>query len=270
MDTPLSTAANLSLYQPNRIPWIERDAKPSSPNEWFAWRYPEEVEIYGSPFMELTQHLPQSIDQIIPVTINIDFFAGILGGRKDLGHHVIYYEPEMQFYFLDVADKFYKPTTPEKLQNQYRALMVKCAESMPANVHVLNLFHEFRSDKTAKAITQRAKSVLAAGGSFFSPDSPHQRMKGPELIERVARVFVDQLLTSEPGQILKLHDAYTSFLALLKEKSLPNIKRSDFKAVVGPLIRDQFDVALRNDLDSGDNKGVRGWKNVRLVQAVPG
>jgi hypothetical protein len=48
---------------------------------------------------------------------------------------------------------------------------------------------------------------------------------------------------------------------------LPDIKRIDFKAIVGPLIMEEFDVALRNDLDCA---GVRGWKNVRLVQAVPG
>ena len=86
----------------------------------------------------------------------------------------------------------------------------------------------------------------------------------------MARVFVDQLLTSEPGQILKLHEAYTTFLALLKERDLPNIKRSDFKAVAGPLIREQFDVALRNDLPGTDGGGVRGWKNVKLVRTVPG
>ncbi len=270
MDTPISTAANLKIYAQDKVPWRDQNAEPRTPNEWFAQRYPDEVAIYGSPFIELNQNLGQLTHQILPVSINTDFFAGILGGRKDLGHHVVYYEVEMQFYFLDLADKFYKPTTPEKLQNQYRALMMKCAESMPAEIHKLNLFHEFRSDKVAKAVTQRAKSILAAGESFFAPDSPHHRIKGPELIERVARVFVDQLLTSEPGQILRLHEAYTSFLGLLKERNLPVIKRSDFKAVVGPLIREQFDVALRNDLAADDKQGVRGWKNVKLVQTVPG
>jgi hypothetical protein len=57
------------------------------------------------------------------------------------------------------------------------------------------------------------------------------------------------------------------FRELLKQRDLPNIKPSDFKSVVGPLIREQFDLALRNDLDGA---GVRGWKNVRLVQAGPG
>jgi hypothetical protein len=170
----------------------------------------------------------------------------------------------MQFFFKD-WDNIYKPTCPEKLANLYRALIMKCAQEMPAQVHKLNLFHEFRSDKVSRAVVQRAKSVLAADSSFFSPTSPHTRIRGVELLERVARVFVDDLLTKEPGTILKLQDAFTIFRGLLKQRSLPDIKRSEFKAVVGPLIREEFDVALRNDL--GEDTNLRGWKNVRLLQA---
>jgi hypothetical protein len=133
----------------------------------------------------------------------------------------------------------------------------------------LILFHKFRSDKNARLVIQRAKSILAADSSFFSATSHHTRIKGIELHERVARRFVDELLTGEPGQILRLHEAYTTFLGLLKERSLPSINRAEFKNVVGPLIREQFDVALRNDLPALDGSGVRGWKGVRLVQAVP-
>ena len=77
---------------------------------------------------------------------------------------------------------------------------------------------------------------------------------------------MDEMLSCEPGQILRLADAYAVFRGLLKQRDLPDIKRSDFKAVVGPLIRAQFNVALRNDLDGA---GVRGWKNVRLIQSMP-
>jgi len=48
---------------------------------------------------------------------------------------------------------------------------------------------------------------------------------------------------------------------------LPDSKRADFKAVVGPLIREQFDVALRNDLPCDGLTGVRGWKWVNLILA---
>jgi hypothetical protein len=139
---------------------------------------------------------------------------------------------------------------------------MQCAQAMPTNVLTLNLVHEFRSDKVTKAVVLKAKSVLAADESFFSACSPHQRICGTEPFERVARVFVENLLTKESGQNLRLPDAYAIFRGLLRERDLPDIKRSEFKAVVGPLMREKFDCGLRNDLDGA---GVRGWKGVRLL-----
>jgi hypothetical protein len=265
----LTRPQNLKLYEPDLSHYDQQPAQPAkTPNEWFGQKYPEQAEMYGSPFLELIEPLDQFSVQVLPILINIDFFAGVLGGRRDLGHHTIYYEPEMQFYFLD-SDGLYKPTTPEKLANQYRALMIKCAEQMPPQVHTLNLFHEFRSDKTAKAVVNRAKSILAADHTFFSATSPHQRIRGIELHERLARKFVDELLSAESGHILMLHDAYTAFCNLLKQRELEPLKRSVFKAMVVPLIRDEFNIALRNDLVVDGRQGVRGWKNVKLSQTVP-
>jgi hypothetical protein len=82
----------------------------------------------------------------------------------------------------------------------------------------LNLFNEFRSDKVAKQVTNRAKSVLAADSSFFSATSNNQRIRGIELHERIARRFVDALLTCEPGNVLLLADAYAVFCKLVKQK----------------------------------------------------
>ena len=93
--------------------------------------------------------------------------------------------------------------------------------------------------------------------------------KGIELHERVARRFVDELLTGEPGQILRLTDAYAVFRALLKQRDLPDIKSSKFKAVVGPLIREHFNLGLRNDLISQESQVQQcGWKGVRLAESV--
>jgi hypothetical protein len=140
---------------------------------------------------------------------------------------------------------------------------------MPANVDKLNLFHEFRSDKTARAVVNRAKSILAASSDFFNATSPHQRIRGIELHERLARKFVDELLSADPGNILMLQDAYLAFSSLLKQRELEPLKRSDFKAMVVPYIKDEFNVALRNDLVVDGRQGVRGWKNVALNQTVP-
>ena len=99
--------ANLRLAEPNLSFGAEEIA---TPNAWFVSRFPEQYERFGSPFLEI--HGPQ----IICASINIDFFAAILGGRKDLSHQVIYYEPEMAWYFKD-SDAIFKQTTVERLGN---------------------------------------------------------------------------------------------------------------------------------------------------------
>ena len=261
----LTRPEQLKLYEPTKFSQFDKQLQePRTPNEWFVQRYPFAYEKHGSPFLEVVEPLDQFLVQVLPISINLDFFAAVLGGRRDFGHHVIYYESELAWYFRD-SDGIYKTTTAEKLANLYRALMMKAVQDMPQSVHKLNLFHEWRSDKTAKAVVQRAKSILAADSSFFSPTSPHQRIKGQELQERVARRFVESLLTAEPGKVLLLADAYSVFLRLAKQQNLEPVKRSDFKAMVVPIVQEQFGVRLRNDLRIDERSGVRGWKNVKMV-----
>ena len=87
--------------------------------------------------------------------------------------------------------------------------------------------------------------------------------------ERLARKFVDELLTADSGKVLMLADAYLAFCRLLKERELAPVNRSDFKTMVVPIVKQEFDVALRNDLVVDGKQGIRGWKNVRLNQALP-
>jgi len=88
------------------------------------------------------------------------------------------------------------------------------------------------------------------------------------MYERVARRFVDEMLTSEPGQVLKLADAFEVFRSFLRKRALADMKRSEFKAVVGPMITSNFNDGPRNDLAEDGKSGVRGWKNVRLLQSA--
>jgi hypothetical protein len=263
----IHNAPRLELYGKDRATqgFYQEKNLPKTPNEWFGQRYPDQIEKFGSPFLELTEGIETFQNQIFAVSINHDFFAGVLGGRGDLGHHVVYFEPEMMFYFLDVADGLYKPTTYEKLANLYRALLMKCAQEMPANVHKLNLFHEFRSDKTARSVVNRAKSILASDQTFFGLDSKHERIKGQELHERICRRLVQEMFEPAEGQILLFNDVYAAFREMAKQRELEPIRRSQFRALIMPLVRESFDVGLRNDLCLNENQSV-GWKNVRLIE----
>jgi hypothetical protein len=68
---------------------------------------------------------------------------------------------------------------------------------------------------------------------------------------------------------LLLADAYTSFLNLVRRNNLESVKRSDFKAMIVPFVQEKFAVCLRNDLKIDERSGVRGWKNVCMIQTVP-
>jgi hypothetical protein len=50
---------------------------------------------------------------------------------------------------------------------------------------------------------------------------------------------------------------------------LEPVKRAEFKAMVVPMIKQQFNVSLRNDLVVDGRQGVRGWKGVAINQTGP-
>lgn len=92
---------------------------------------------------------------------------------------------------------------------------------------------------------------------MFQGGSEQKRTKGIELDERIARKFVKELLSVEPGNVLLLADAHTVFLQMVHQQGLEPIKRSDFKAMVGPLVQEKFGICLRNDLKIDERQGMR-------------
>ena len=67
------------------------------------------------------------------------------------------------------------------------------------------------------------------------------------------------------GQILLFNDVYAAFREMAKQRELEPIRRSQFRGLIMPLVRESFDVGLRNDLFVNENHSV-GWKNVRLIE----
>jgi hypothetical protein len=264
--------ARLQLKKWEPDPWLfgdrATDRKPTTPSEWFSKMFPEQARIYGCPFIELAEDIADGLKKINPLSANLDYLASILGGDERMGHKVIYLEGEMQWYYLDQPSNIFKPTTPDKLGNLLRALLIRCAEELPDSVHKLNLFLEFRSDKIIRAVIHRAKSILAADHTFFAVESKHARLKGVEVHERLARVFVEQVLERQPGEVLTLTSAYLYFCEYLRGRGMVPVKRSVFKGMFAPLIRDAFNLGLRNDvIDQATNHQTAGWRGLR-VQAV--
>lgn len=98
----------------------------------------------------------------IPLSPNLDYMASALGGDKRLGHSVVYWPAECQFYYLDLVDNIYHPTSDQKMGNLMRALFARCATEVIKDVNIYHVFTTFRSDAIIKSIVERAKSILRA------------------------------------------------------------------------------------------------------------
>jgi len=166
--------------------------------------------------------------------------------------------------------QLYKPTSPEKLQNLYRGFLIRCALSLNDETNIFNLLREFRSDRVARQVTNRAKSILAADHTFFSATSKYQRIRGIELHERLARSFVEQVLERVPGETLLLTDAYSHFCEYLRRRDMPAVNRQVFKALIPPAIQEQYELGIRNDLRDLKGGGWHcGWKGIRVLDLEP-
>lgn len=268
-DQVIGSRLQLNQYKPDPLLFGEPafNTEPTTPSAWWSKKFPQQAEIHGCPFLELIEPLGDGINKITPISPNIDFLAATLSGDSKLNHKVVYIESEMAFYYYDPRDCTYRATSEDKLGNLMRGYLARCAEEMPGNVHKLNLFHTFRSDKTIRSIIHRAKSILAADDSYFSVESKHQRQQGPELYERVALAFVQQILERVPGETLLLTDAYLHFCEYLRRRDMAPVNRKTFKDLVPPVIQQQFDLGIRNDLHGEASGGMhRGWSGIGILE----
>lgn len=269
IDLPVTASHTLELdtscLEPHFDHW---PLTPDSASDWWCLMFPDQVRVFGCPFLEERKSDGLGLVSKSPLSANLDCLAACLGGDERLGHRVIFYEPEQQFYFYDPRDQMFHATTAPKLMNLLRALLCRCAQSVKGDVAKFQLFHAFRADQVTKAVLNRCKSILASSPDFFSVQSPHQRVQGPEIHQRIAQVFVEQI-ERDPGQILTLKCAFELFSKFLKQKNMPVLTRPEVKVMLAELIREQYGLGLRNDLISQESQVQQcGWKGLRLGEAV--
>jgi len=80
-------------------------------------------------------------------------------------------------------------------------------------------------------------------------------------------VFVEKMLEPRPKEVMLIALAYESFARLIKQKEMLPIKRSQFKELMKPLVRERFNTSLRNDLVV-DGRYMQGWKDLALNSKV--
>jgi len=258
--------ASLQLKSFTPLPWPlnkSLEQKPATPAEWFSHRFPDAAKYYGCPFLEVKWKDLDGLQYLKAVAMNEEFFAAILSTEGQFHHKTIYFEPEMQFYCLD-KDQVYKVTTEEKLKIVLSLYLVKCAEEMPLTVDKFNLFVLFRQEQQLKAIVRKARSILAAGHSFFTIDSPYKRLEGPEVPGRIARIFTQTALMPKSQERLTLSQTYAAFRDFCERSGLMVVERRAFKGLISAVIRDEYGIGLRHDIVDEGGKYRRGWSGLTL------
>ncbi len=240
------------------------EAPANSPSEWFSKKFPAQAEQYGPPMLESVETLLDQSTQVSAVALNDDFFAAVLGGDDRLGHHVIYYVPEQQFYYLDSRFGRYEPTSEAKLVLLLSQYLIQCAADMGQDVEIQRLFVELRKEDNLKKVVRRAKALLAAEESFFGDGSENKRLKGIENHGILAKRFVRECLRPVPESHLTLTDCYNDFNQFCHDKGLEPINRHVFKSLMSELIREEFDLGLRHDVLGINNRQKHGWRGLVL------
>ena len=261
-----ATFNHLELNISNTDQFGQPLTKIKTASQWFCNLFPSSAKTHGAPFLENRISSVDGFTSSSPLSVNESFMASALGGDRRLGHSVIYWSAECQFYYFDPVDQLYHATTEAKLGDLMRALFARCALELQKEIGVFQLFTTFRSDPVIKSIVERAKSVLAVSEDFFSATSPRSRVNGIEMHEKLARVFIEKALKAKSNEILLVGLAYESFAKIVREKDMAPIKRSVFKEMMKPLVREKFNICLRNDLVVGERYS-QGWKDLAMVEA---
>ncbi len=206
--------------------------------------------------------------RITAVALSDCLFASTLSDSQ-LGHSVVYFEPEQRWFYLEPRDDLYHPTTEAKLMTLLSALLVRCAEEMPAGVDKVNLFVKFRADETLRAVVKKARSVLAAEATFFSPTSPNRRIEG-EQHGQLARQFIGMAIKPQRGHLLSVNDCYAGFAGFCRNNGVEPVARKAFRQLVADIIKEEFGVGLRADLKDSEGRYLRGWKGLAVEEAGRG
>lgn len=267
-DNPLGQRLMDSSVEATTNPLLPQQTKPATPSQWFGAKFPVAFRNFGTPFLEAVEHgIDFEFRRV--VEMNADFFAAALGGDERLGHRVVFYRPEGCFYFKDHDGTFY-PTDELKLATLLSALLLRCAEEMPATVDRRCLFVDFRKESKLNEVVRKARCILAVDATFFAADSIHRRVEGVETIDRTARNFVgSNINVATPAEQLTVAELIAGFLEYCNANKLQLDAPRQAKRFIVEAVNEHYGVRLRHDLAAGGKKCARGWKGLAFRNRSP-
>jgi hypothetical protein len=258
----------VTLPKVETVPWAFKEmaegipkSEPLRPAEYFSYHFERQALKYGSPILERHFLLRDHEVRIVPLSVNEDFFASILGDTKN--NETVYHEYEQQFYWRDPKSRFYIPVNQAQLKLSLSQWFIKCISAMGRSVDITQIFTTFRQDDVLDRIVERAKAVLRVEDEYFSKDGPNVR--NPVKVPKEGlRLFADQHLTLDEPAVLTVREAYAAYAAFCLGKSLPKLHLNQFKVALAPIIRGKFDKGIRNDLDRYGGERNLGWRGIAL------
>lgn len=244
-----------------------KEPTPQTPGEYFSRKFPSLADTYGPPVLEHVQITAELRSYTVAYALNEDFFAGVVAGDPALGHHVVFYVPEQQWYFFDCRFGYYVPTTEEKLLTVLSQHLIRCAEAMPVlDVDVGMIFLPLRAEQNLKEIIRRARSINAADRTFFEASNGHKRRCGERILDPATepshKLFIREAIIPEPERILTTNDCFDSYTAYCEIQKLEPAGRKPFTGLMTEGIHEQFGLGFRKDLVGADGKCHRGWKGL--------
>jgi len=108
---------------------------------------------------------------------------------------------------------------------------------------------EGKSNGTASPNPRHQRSDIDGVPGQSNHRRPNRQKRQPRLL------YISQgagqtlpLLRPEPNEVMLIAQAYERFAGLAKQREMVPIKRSVFKELMKPLVRERFNAGLRNDL----------------------
>jgi hypothetical protein len=239
------------------------EREPKTPSEWFAYHFKESRK-YGPAILE--RHVPckDGFERVIPLEINENFMASMLGSSKC--NRVIFYRPEQRFYWYNLKEDQYEVVTEEDIKAILSAQIFKAAQEVNSLVDIEALL-KFRRDEVLDLVVRRAKSLLARDKDFFAAGSGNRRCATVDLQEAATRFLTESMEEAEDSYVT-VKETFEAYTGYAKAREYPLIPRTCFTQVLNKTMQSVFNRSLRNDLLRLGADQARGWKGVRFKEVA--
>ena len=259
--------AEFKVYEPpNRILAEYQPARePRTVAEYFCLKNPEHARRYGPPVLEAV-FTESGLKRSQPIHLNEDFFCGVLGSDRRIGHHLVFYLPDQTFYFYDSRFDYYCRTSEEKVMLLLSQILIHAAEAMESRANVSSLVIELRDEMKLKQIVRRSRAMLAVDESFFEGEHGRKRKVGGHVYdpkqEPPQKLFIREAIVPAPDRVLSLNEAYGGYSEFCRTRGFSSVDRKFFKSLISEMLREEFGVGVRRDLKDSNGKYIQGWKGI--------